>query len=309
MDILQREGRYILPSNVSPILGVEFSGIISDIGPGVAGWSVGDQVLGLAGGVNTPQISHHLSHDVIQGAYAEYIAVASTHIIKKPASLSWVQAASIPEAFLTAYQALALIGKIQKGDHILIHAGASGVGIAAIQLARFFGAQTVIATTSTQTKIDWLLSIPGRPSRAVNYKTEDFSAIAKEVTDGQGVNMVIDCVGQSHFAKNIDVLAVDGRMVMLAMLSGSVVESVNLAPVLYKRLRLEGTTLRSRSTQYQADLIHEFTSNVFYHISGKEGHEPIKTYIHKVFPWEQIKEAHKEMEANLSIGKIVVEVV
>jgi len=101
MDILQREGRYILPSNVSPILGVEFSGIISDIGPGVAGWSVGDQVLGLAGGVNTPQISHHLSHDVIQGAYAEYIAVASTHIIKKPASLSWVQAASIPEAFLT----------------------------------------------------------------------------------------------------------------------------------------------------------------------------------------------------------------
>lgn len=98
----------------------------------------------------------------------------------------------------------------------------------------------------------------------MNYKTEDFSAIAKEVTDGQGVNMVIDCVGQSHFAKNIDVLAVDGRMVMLAMLSGSVVESVNLAPVLYKRLRLEGTTLRSRSTQYQADLIHEYGCTDFF---------------------------------------------
>lgn len=136
-----------------------------------------------------------------------------------------------------AYQALVLIGKIQKGDHVLIHAGASGVGIAAIQLARFFGAwayhgfdyhhpdvhlsQTVIATTSTQAKIDWLLNIPGCPTHAVNYKTEDFSVMAREATGGQGVNMVIDCVGQSHFAKNIDALAVDGRMVMLAMLSGT----------------------------------------------------------------------------------------
>ena len=101
MDILQREGRYILPPGVSPILGVEFSGIISDIGPEVTGWSVGDQVLGLAGGVNTPRNSHNLTIAVIQGAYAEYIAVASTHVIKKPPSLSWVQAASIPEAFLT----------------------------------------------------------------------------------------------------------------------------------------------------------------------------------------------------------------
>ncbi|KAF5360837.1 hypothetical protein D9756_004962 [Leucocoprinus leucothites] len=242
MDIAQREGRYPPPPGASSILGVEFSGVISEIGPGVEGWAVGDQVLGLAGG----------------GAYAEYILVASTHIIKKPASMSWVQAASIPEAFLTAYQALVMIGKMQRGDDVLIHAGASGVGIAAAQLARFFGADTVTATASTQEKIDWLLKIPNGPTHAANYKTEDFSAVVKNVTNGKGVNVLIDFVGQSHFSKNLDALAVDGRMTMLAMLSGSVVEKVNLAPLLYKRLHVEGSTLRSRPAQYQADLIQQY---------------------------------------------------
>ncbi|KAJ3559595.1 hypothetical protein NP233_g11226 [Leucocoprinus birnbaumii] len=285
MDISQREGKYPPPPGASSILGVEFSGVISKLGPGVEGWAIGDPVMGLAGG----------------GAYAEYIAVASTHIIPKPASMSWVEAASIPEAFLTAYQALIMIGKMQKGDNVLVHAGASGVGIAAAQLARFFGAQTVTATTSTQEKIDWLLNMPNGPTHAANYKTEDFSAVVKKLTDGKGVNVVIDFVGQSHFSKNIDALAVDGRMTMLAMLSGSIAEKVNLAPLLYKRLHIEGSTLRSRTAEYQADLIHQFASNVLNYISGEEGNEPIKTYIHKVYPWEQIQEAHREMEANANM--------
>ncbi|KXN82824.1 Quinone oxidoreductase PIG3 [Leucoagaricus sp. SymC.cos] len=293
MDIMQREGRYPVPPGVSPILGVEFSGVISEIGPEVTRWTTGDHVLGLAAG----------------GAYAECIAAASTHLIRKPDSLSWSQAASIPEAFLTAYQALVLIGKMQKGEDVLIHAGASGVGIAAAQLARLFGANNVIATTSTQEKIDWLLSIPNGPTHTANYKTEDFAMVSKAVTKGKGVNVVIDFVGQSHFSKNIDALAVDGRMTILALLSGSVVEKMNLAPLLYKRLHVEGSTLRSRSAQYQADLIHHFVSNAFYHISGEEGNQPIKTYIYKVYPWEQIQEAHRAMEANVNIGKIVAEVI
>ncbi|KAF9453162.1 quinone oxidoreductase putative [Macrolepiota fuliginosa MF-IS2] len=293
MDISQREGKYPPPPGASSILGVEFSGLVSEIGPDVTEWAIGDQVLGLAGG----------------GAYAEYIAIAATHILKKPDHLSWAQAASIPEVFLTAYQALVLIGKVHKGDDVLIHAGASGVGIAAAQLARYFGAHTVTVTASTQEKIDWLLRMPNGPTHAANYKTEDFAAVVKQVTDGKGASVVIDFVGQSHFNKNLEALAVDGRMTMLALLSGPIVEKANLSLLLYKRLHIEGSTLRSRSATYQADLIQRFTSNAFHHISGEEEHGSIKTYIHRVYPWEQIQEAHKEMEANQNIGKIVVEVV
>ncbi|KIL67728.1 hypothetical protein M378DRAFT_22430, partial [Amanita muscaria Koide BX008] len=133
MDISQREGKYLPPPGSSSILGVEFSGIIVDLGPLVSGWKVDDEVLGLTGG----------------GAYAEYIVCLQTHILKKPTHLSWEEAASIPEAFLTAFQALSLIGNLKQNDNVLVHAGASGVGVAAIQLARVFGANHIIATTST----------------------------------------------------------------------------------------------------------------------------------------------------------------
>ncbi|EKM79169.1 hypothetical protein AGABI1DRAFT_113770 [Agaricus bisporus var. burnettii JB137-S8] len=292
MDIMQREGGYPVPPGASQILGVEFSGTISEVGSDVVEWKVGDHVLGLAGG----------------GAYAEYIAVPSTHVIRKPDNLTWIEAASVPEAFLTAYQALVLIGHVRKNDDILIHAGASGVGIAAIQLARYFGANTVTVTTSKQEKIDWLLGMSNGPTHAVNYKTEDFAERVKTITAGKGVNVVIDFVGQSHFNKNINALAMDGRMTMLALLSGSLVEKVNLGPLLYKRLHIEGSTLRSRSAAYQADLIQQFSSNVFGNISGEEGKGSIKTYIHKVYSWDQIQDAHKEMEANQNIGKIMVEI-
>jgi len=190
----------------------------------------------------------------------------------------------------------------------LIHAGASGVGVAAAQLARFFGASTVTATTSTVEKIKWLLRMPNSSTHVANYNSDDFAAVVLEITGGKGVNVVIDFVGQSHFNKNLEALAVDGRMTMLSLLSGPIVEKADLTPILKKRLHVEGSTLRSRSHEYQADLIKRFESNVFHHITGDTGQGAIRTYVHKVYPWERILEAHKELEANRNFGKIVAEI-
>ncbi|KAI0917546.1 hypothetical protein AcW1_007277 [Taiwanofungus camphoratus] len=293
MDILQREGRYSIPPGASTILGVEFSGNIVGAGQDVTEWKEGDEVLGLAGG----------------GAYAEYIVASAKNIVRKPGHLSWVEAASIPENFLTAFQALVVIAQIKEDDDVLIHAGASGVGVAAIQLARLHGANTVTATASSADKLSWLLSIPNGATNVVNYKTQDFAAEVKKVTGGKGVDVIIDFVGQSHWHKNIDALAVDGRMTMLGLLSGAEVASFNLGPILYKRLRIQGSTLRARSTDYQADLIARFKQDALDSITGSDGFGPLRTYIHKVYPWTEIQEAHREMEANKNSGKIIAEVV
>ncbi|KAI0754573.1 quinone oxidoreductase [Daedaleopsis nitida] len=293
MDILQREGRYPLPPGASTILGVEFSGTVAQVGHAVDEWHEGDEVLGLTSG----------------GAYAEYVVAPYRNIIKKPAHLSWVEAASIPEVLLTAFQALVVLAEVKKGDDVLVHAGASGVGIAAIQLARAYGANTVTATASSREKLDMLLGLPSGPTHAVNYTTEDFAEHVKKTTGGKGVDVIIDFVGQSHWNKNIDALAYDGRMTMLAMLSGAEVPKVNLMPILYKRLRIQGSTLRARSEDYQAELIARFKREAFDHITSSSGDGSIRTYIHKVYPWTEIQEAHREMEANKNSGKIMVEVV
>ncbi|OBZ71444.1 Quinone oxidoreductase PIG3 [Grifola frondosa] len=263
MDIMQREGRYALPPGASPILGVEFSGHVAEVGEGVTEWKEGDEVLGLAAG----------------GAYAEYIVAPHKNLLRRPANLSWEEAAGIPENFLTAFQALVVLAEVKNGDDVLIHAGASGVGIAAIQLARLYGANTVTATASTAEKLEWLLAQPQGATHAVNYKTQDFAAEVKRTTHGRGVDVIIDFVGQSHWHKNIDALAVDGRMTMLALLSGAEVAS--------------------------ADLIARFGREVLGSITGCGGAGPLKVFIHKVYPWKEIQDAHREMEANKNSGKII----
>jgi NADPH:quinone reductase-like Zn-dependent oxidoreductase len=341
MDILQREGKYpgapscsvrregglntsTVPPHASQVLGVEFSGVVEEVGsePGdddpnasllreaLKKWKSGDEVYGLGYG----------------GAYAEYIAVYATHLMQRPSHLSFVQAASIPEVWLTggsyffrtmndandldaAYQALVLISHVKQDENVLIHAAASGVGVAAIQLARLFGAKTVTATASTQEKLDFVTkTIPLGATLGVNYKTQDFAAEVKTHTEGHGADVVVDFVGQSHWAKNIDALALDGRMVHLAFLSGAVVENMDLGPLLRKRLSINGTTLRARSVAYQADLIARFGKDVSEKLTGSEGEGEVRTWIHKVYKWGQIREAHEEMERDANSGKIIIEV-
>ncbi|KAK0189213.1 quinone oxidoreductase [Armillaria mellea] len=214
-----------------------------------------------------------------------------------------------PGVFLTALQGITLYGQLQPGESVLIHTAASSVGIAAIQMARSLGAKNVITTASTKEKLDWLLSIPNGATHGVNYKTHNFAAESLKITHGKGVDVILDFVGQTHWKGNIDSLAVDGRMTIFALLSGYTIPSLDLRPFLYKRLRIQGSTLRSRSLEYQADLIAQLKVQVLGNITGREGNGPIKTYIHKVYNWNNIQEAHREMEENKNIGKIIVEIV
>ncbi|KAI0048217.1 quinone oxidoreductase putative [Auriscalpium vulgare] len=292
MDVSQREGNYPPPPGVTSVMGVEFSGTIDGLGPKAAKWKVGDEVFGLAAG----------------GAYAEYIAVPEVNIFKKPTSMSWTQAAAIPENFLTAYQALVECGSVKEGDDVLIHAGASGVGLAAVQLARYFGANTVTATASTKEKLDWLLSLPAGATHVANYKTENFVDIVKTATAGKGVDVIVDMVGQSHWQKNVDSIASDGRWAIVAFMSGAAVPSFSLLPILFKRIHIQGTTLRSRSSAYKAQLVSTFAELVP-HFTDADGAGPLRTYIHQIYPWQEIQTAHREMEGNSNAGKIIVEIV
>ncbi|KAJ7814063.1 quinone oxidoreductase [Mycena leptocephala] len=293
LDISQRQGNYPPPEGESTILGVEFSGIVAAVGANVTQWKIGDEVLGLTGG----------------GAYAEYVAILATHIMHKPAHLSWAQAASIPENFLTAFQTLFLCSDLKPDEDVLVHAGASGVGLAAIQLARFHGARTVTGTASSTDKLEMMLNMANGATHAANYRTADFVDTVKQATDGKGVDVIIDLVGQVHWAKNIASLAVDGRMIVVGVVSGTVVPSVDLLPILRKRLRIQGSNLRAQKPEYQADLIARFEKQFLFLITGDEGKGPIKTSIHKIYPWTEIQAAHQEMEENKNSGKIVAEVV
>ncbi|GAA5901525.1 hypothetical protein JCM6882_006304 [Rhodosporidiobolus microsporus] len=289
MDIMQRMGKYPLPPGTSPIIGVEFSGTIEEAGS--SSFKVGEPVFGLATG----------------GAYAEYISVPVGMVTRKPDNVSWVQAAAVPENWLTAYQALFLIADLQPGQSVLIHAGASGVGLAAIQLAKAFGAGLVIATAGTDEKVSFVAQ---HGAKGINYKTQKFAEEVAKLTDKQGVNVVIDFVGQDYWASNIESLARDGRMVMLGLLSGpKTKDPLDLSQILYKRLRIEGTTLRSRSLEYQTNLLQEFSKKALDKVFSKcGGGDGLDLVIHKVYDWTDIVSAHQEMEAARNIGKIICEV-
>ncbi|CAE7132260.1 unnamed protein product [Rhizoctonia solani] len=280
MDIIQRQGEYPLPPGVTDILGVEFSGTIEEIGSDVSGLDVGQEVIGLAYG----------------GAYAEYLTLSAGNIMPKPKNLSWIEAAAIPENFVTAFQALRTTCELKPGEDVLIHAGASGVGIAANQLAALYGAKNIITTASSKEKLDFLHNMPKGSTHGVNYREQNFAEEVAKITDGKGVDVVVDFIGPDYWEKNIASLAKDGRMVLLASMS---VSKVNLLTLLYKRIRVQGSTLRGRSPEYQAALIKRLWDECGSHFESGE----LKVYIHKTYKWTEVAEAHKEMEASKTMGR------
>jgi len=292
-DTLQRQVGY--PGIDSYILGMEFSGTVHELGPGVDAFEVGQPVLGLTGG----------------GAYAEYVAAPVGNVLVKPDELSWVQAAAIMENWLTAFQALVLISDIKRGGDVLIHAGASGVSVAALQLARLYGASKVFTNVSSEAKIQFVKSLRSGPTHAINYHTHDFVEEVKRDTGGKGVSIIVDYIGQDYFARNLDALEVDGHLVMLGLLSGAnIPPDASLMSILRKRLNIHGSMLRTRSVQYQAALVARFKQEVFDHFTAKEsgGEPPLQIAIYKVYPWQEVKAAHDEMEANKTQGKIILEI-
>ncbi|RDW58025.1 putative NADPH quinone oxidoreductase [Coleophoma cylindrospora] len=285
MDLLQREGYYPVPPQAPKTLGVEFSGIIENLGEGCKdGFKEGDEVFGLAYG----------------GAYAEYIAANTHMLLKKPSHLSWVEAAGIPETWITATQALHLIGEMAPGKTVLWHAGASSVSISGIQLSKAAGASAIYATAGSQEKLDFCVNELGA-TQAFNYKTQDWAKEILAVTDGKGVDIVIDFVGANYFQGNLDVAARDGHIVTLASLSGTKLPAgVDIGAFVRKRLRYEGSSLRSRDPEYQGRLRDKLETYI-----EKFNNGTFNLFVEKVFPWEHIVEAHQFMEADVSKGKII----
>ncbi|TPX37709.1 hypothetical protein SmJEL517_g00536 [Synchytrium microbalum] len=272
-DTLQRRGGYPAPAGSSPIMGLELSGIVEAVGENATSFRVGDHVFGLVGG----------------GAYAEYCLLHYRAAILVPPELSFVQAAAVPEAHFTAYKALHFVCEIQSGEDVLIHAGASGVGVAAIQLAKMAGANRIIITAGSEDKLEFCKSLGA--THGINYKTENFKDKIAEITNGRGVDCIVDFVGASYWDSNVASMAIDGRMCMLAFLGGATKESVNLAPFLWKRLRIQGSALRSRSLAYQIRLRDQFVEEVMPGLLDGR----MKLIIDSEFPWTRIAEAHKQV--------------
>ncbi|KAF2808036.1 putative quinone oxidoreductase [Mytilinidion resinicola] len=289
MDLFQREGHYPLPPQAGKILGVEFSGIIEGVGEDPEkGFKVGDEVFGLAYG----------------GAYAEYIAVSTHMLVHKPKELSWEECAGIPETWITATQALYLIGCYTPGKSVLWHAGASSVSIAGIQLSLGDSPSAVFATARQDSKCEFITNTLGATA-AFNTSTQDWPAEVLKATNGKGVDVIIDFVGASYFQGNLDAIARDGVIVTLGMLGGTVLPAgVDISAFVWKRARFEGSSLRSRDEEYQGKLRDTLVEHALPRfVDGR-----FKVFVEKVFPWEEVVEAHRLMEANKTMGKIICRV-
>lgn len=222
-------------------------------------------------------------------------------LIHKPSSLSWTEAAGIPEAWITAMQALHVVGCFRRGDSVLFHAGASSVSLAGIQLARAAGASAVYVTAGTAAKVDFCRDRAGA-TRGFNYRTEDWVAGIMEATGGRGVDVIVDFVGGNYAQKNFEAAAVDARIVQLASLAGSILPAgLDIGLLVHKRIRWEGSSLRSRDLPYQARLRDAFVLNALPRFADGT----LTVFVERVFSWKDIQDAHALMEANVSMGKII----
>ncbi len=280
-DLLQRRGLYPPPAGESDILGLEFAGEVAAAGEGVEGFSRGDRVFGLCGG----------------GAYAEFLVVDARLAVSIPSNMSYESAAAAPEAFYTAEDGLFSLGGLKEGQTVLVHAGASGVGTAAIQLAVAAGAR-VIATAGTAEKA---AACEELGAAGVNYREKDFSEAVAGLTAGEGVDLVLDLVGASYWDRNIASLRSGGRMVLLGLLGGASAE-VNLGAVLSKRLSIIGSVMRSRSTEEKAEVTARFRERTLPLLESGE----LKTVVDSILPLEDVRQAHERMEENLNTGKIIL---
>ena len=284
-DILQRKGFYPAPKGFSErILGLEFAGEVSEIGENVENFKIGDRVFGITAGA----------------AQAEFHLTEESLLAKIPANLSFAEAAAVPEAFITAHDAVFTQGKLQANETLLIHAVGSGVGLAALQLAKAKGAK-VFGTSRTSDKLEECKKFG--LDEAINTKEiENFAEIIKEKNGGKGVDVILDLVGADYFAANLESLVLKGRLILVGLVSGRTAE-FNLGTALAKRLQIIGTVLRSRPTQEKAEATTKFIKDVVPLLeSGK-----VKPNIDKIFPMEEIKKAHEYIESNESFGKVVLE--
>ena len=282
-DLIQRRGQYPAPHGwPANIPGLEYAGEVEAVRPGVTRWRVGDRVMGLVGG----------------GAQAEMVVVHQDEVLPIPAGLSYPEAAAIPEAFLTAYDALVIRARLQPGERVLIHAAGSGVGTAAAQIAKHLGA-TVLGTSRSGDKL----------ARALIYGVEvgiDTSRTHFRDAIGEPVHVVLDVLGGPAFADNLAVLAPRGRLIMLGFLVGSKTEA-DLSPILRKRLEIIGTVMRTRELEERIPLIREFGKQMLPLFQPRvEQGASLRPVLERTYSMTQLADAHRVLEGNATFGKIVV---
>ena len=283
-DVMQRQGLYAPPPGASPILGLEVSGEVVATGNDVSAWSVADRVCALTNG----------------GGYAEYVAVPAGQCLPVPAGLPVEEAAALPETFFTVWTNVFDRARLKPGESFLVHGGSSGIGTAAIQMAKSLGSK-VFTTAGSAEKCAACQSLGA--DVAVNYTEQDYVKVLKEATDGQGVDVILDMVGGDYVARNLELAAVDGRIASISFLRGSQVE-IDMMQILRKRLTVTGSTLRPRSAEAKAGIAQKLRAQIWPLIESGE----IKPLIAARFPLADVVESHKLMESSKHIGKIILTV-
>ncbi len=282
-DILQRKGRYPAPPGwPADIPGLEYAGEVDALGPGVTRWKTGDRVMGLVGG----------------GAHAEHVVVHADEAMAVPAGMPFTEAAAIPEAFLTAWDALVARGRLQAGERVLIHAVGSGVGTAAVQLAKRLGA-TVAGSSRSAEKLERAKSL------GLDEAVDTSTPTAQPPNRPTAFNVILDVLGAPAFAANLEALAPRGRLVLLGFLQGAAGE-LSLEPILRKRLEVIGSVMRTRALEERIPLVAAFSEQVLPWFSGRPQGPPVRPVVAAVYPFSEIAAAHQAMERDENFGKIVL---
>jgi NADPH2:quinone reductase len=283
-DLLQRAGNYPVPADASDLPGLEIAGTVIAIDVAASGWRIGDRVCALTNG----------------GGYAQYCAVPATQALPVPPGLSMTEAASLPETFFTVYSNVFGRGRLQAGESLLVHGGASGIGVAAIQIAAASG-HRVFATAGSADKCAACLRLGAE--LAINYREQDFVAAIRGATDQSGVDVILDMVGGDYVERNLQCLAIEGRLLMIAFLHGARAP-VDLALLMRRRLTITGSTLRPRSAQFKGEVAQQLRTQVWPLIEAGR----IRAVIERTFPLDQAADAHRLLEAGEHVGKIVLTV-
>lgn len=284
-DTQQRKGAYPPPPGESEIMGLECAGVIEALGPGVDGWKTGDRVMTLLGG----------------GGYAAFAKAPAGTLLAVPEGFSMTEAAAIPEVFLTAYLNIFREAGLKASETLLMHGGASGVGTAAIQLAKALGPSDVIVTVGSEDKAEACKALGA--DHAILYKQEDFSDRVLEITEKNGADVILDHIGGGYFQQNMACLAVYGRLVIIGLMGGAKSE-INIGRMMVKRQRVIGSVLRARSVDEKCALTESFRNEALGLFAAGE----LKPVIHEVLPLDDIVKAHELMESNANTGKIILTV-
>ena len=282
-DVMQRRGQYPPPKGASDIPGLEVAGTVAEVGDGVADWRIGDRVCALVAG----------------GGYATLCVAPSAQCLPVPASLDFIAAAAVPETYFTVWTNVFDRGRLQPGESVLFHGGSSGIGTTAIQLAAARGAR-VFATAGSDEKSRACERLGAE--RAINYRTEDFAAVLKDVTGGRGVDVVLDIVGGDYLARNIAVLAVDGRLVEIGLMGRTMSATIDLGVILRRRLTITGSTLRARGVEEKGAIAAALRREVWPLLEDGR----VKPVVYRTFPLTKASAAHSLMESSEHTGKIVL---